>query len=79
MFAREDFSWIYYLAIGVQASLIGYMISSFFGPVAYNWFVYYLIAFAICLRRLYQTEQSEKGISLPEENNSGDYSKLQPA
>ncbi len=79
MFAREDFSWIYYLSIGVQASLVGYMISSFFGPVAYNWFVYYLIAFAVCLRRLYQIEQSEKGISPPEENNSGDYSKLQTA
>jgi hypothetical protein len=79
MFAREDFSWIYYLSIGVQASIVGYLISSFFAPVAYNWYIYYLIAFAICLRRLYQIEQSEKGISLPEENVSGDYSKLQTA
>lgn len=79
MFARADFSWIYYLSIGVQASLVGYLISSFFAPVAYNWFVYYLIAFAICLRRLYQIEQSEKGVSLPEENGSSDYYKLQTA
>jgi len=79
MFAREDFSWIYYLSIGVQASIVGYLISSFFAPVAYNWYVYYLIAFAICLRRLYQIEQSEKEISLPGEDRSGDYSRLQTA
>jgi hypothetical protein len=79
MFAGEDFSWIYYLSVGVQASIVGYLISSFFAPVAYNWFVYYLIAFAICLRRLYQIEQSENGIPLPEENGSGDYSRLQTA
>ncbi len=79
MFAREDFSWIYYLSIGVQASMVGYLISSFFAPVAYNWFIYYIIAFAICLRRLYQIEQSEKGISLPEENSSSNYSKFQTA
>jgi O-antigen ligase len=77
MFAREDFSWIYYLSIGIQASIIGYMVSSFFGAVAYNWFVYYPIAYAVCLRRIYQTGQLEKGISLAEENSLRDYFKPQ--
>ncbi|MDQ3043177.1 MAG: O-antigen ligase family protein, partial [Acidobacteriota bacterium] len=77
MFAREDFSWIYYLAIGVQASIIGYMVSSFFGPVAYQWYVYYPIAFAICLRRVYQTGQAEKGSPSAAESGSSDYSQLQ--
>jgi hypothetical protein len=79
MFAREDFSWIYYLSIGIQASIIGYMVSSFFSPVAYQWYVYYPIAFAICLRRLYQTGQAERGIPLAKKNGSTDYSQLQTA
>ena len=48
-----DHSWDYYLAIGLQACLAAYMVSSFFGSVAYQWFVYFPIAFAICLRRLH--------------------------
>jgi hypothetical protein len=79
MFAREEFSWVYYLAIGVQASIVGYMVSSFFGPVAYQWYVYYPIAFAICLRRIYQTGQAEKGNPSAEESGSSDYSQLQTA
>jgi hypothetical protein len=43
----------YYLSIGLQASLIGFMFSSFFGAVAYQWYVYYLVAYAVCLHRLY--------------------------
>jgi O-antigen ligase len=58
MFADKDFSWIYYLSIGIQASLVGFMVSSFFGSVAYNWFVYYPIAYAISLRRIYQIGES---------------------
>jgi len=59
--ARETFgvkanSHFYYLAVGLQASLIGYMVSSFFGSVAYLWYIYYLVAYAVCLRRLYESE-----------------------
>ncbi len=43
----------YYLSVGLQASLVGFMFSSFFGAVAYQWYVYYLVAYAICLHRLY--------------------------
>jgi probable O-glycosylation ligase (exosortase A-associated) len=43
---------IYYLAIGLQASLVGYMVVSFFASVAYQWYAYYLVAYAICLQRL---------------------------
>jgi probable O-glycosylation ligase (exosortase A-associated) len=42
------------LAIGLQASLIGYMVSSFFLSVAFGWYIYYLVAYAVCLRRLYE-------------------------
>ncbi len=46
----------HYLAIGLEASLVGYMIASFFASVAFVWYAYYLIAYAICLRRLYEME-----------------------
>jgi O-antigen ligase len=59
--ARQTFetrgsSHYYYLAVGLQASLLGYMVSSFFLSVAYVWYVYYLVGFAVCLRRLYEAE-----------------------
>lgn len=49
-------SHYYYLAVGLQASLLGYMVSSFFLSVAYSWYIYYLVGFAVCLRRLYEAE-----------------------
>ncbi len=52
----ERNSTIYYLAIGLQASLVGYMVVSFFASVAYLWYVYYLVAYCICLRRIVSGE-----------------------
>lgn len=49
--------WFYFMAIGLQASIIGYMVSSFFASVAYNWFIYYLIAYAVAFRRIYVVEK----------------------
>ena len=49
----NEHSWNYFMAIGVAAALAAYMASSFFGSVAYHWYAYYPIAFAICLRRLH--------------------------
>jgi putative inorganic carbon (HCO3(-)) transporter len=46
-------SHYYYLAVGLEASLIGYMVASFFASVAFLWYVYFLAGYAICLRRLY--------------------------
>lgn len=46
----------YYLTLGLQASLVGYMVVSFFASVAYQWYVYYLVAYAICLQRLTSAE-----------------------
>jgi O-antigen ligase len=59
--ARETFatrrnSQYYYLTVGLQATLLGYMVSSFFLSVSYLWYVYYLVGFAVCLRRLYEAE-----------------------
>lgn len=62
--ARETFetrgsSDFYYLSTGLQASLLAYMVGSFFLSVASDWYVYYLVGFAVCLRRLYEAETGE--------------------
>lgn len=56
-FARRN----YYLAIGLQASLVAYMIGSFFASVAYQWYVYYLVGYSVCLYRIYSST-----VGLPE-------------
>jgi putative inorganic carbon (HCO3(-)) transporter len=50
---------IYYLAVGLQAALVGYMVCSFFASVAYLWYIYYLVGFALCLHRLYEVEGAD--------------------
>jgi putative inorganic carbon (HCO3(-)) transporter len=62
---RETFdarraSRFYYLAVGLQAALVGYMVSSFFASVAYSFYVYYLVGYAVALRRLYEAERAEE-------------------
>jgi hypothetical protein len=49
-------SHFHYLALGLQASLLAYLVCSFFASVAYLWYVYYLVGYAVCLRRLYESE-----------------------
>jgi O-antigen ligase len=51
---------VYYLAVGLQASLIGYMVSSFFASVAYLWYIYFLVGYAVCLHRLYEAKGAEQ-------------------
>ncbi|MFL6213217.1 MAG: O-antigen ligase family protein [Blastocatellia bacterium] len=46
----------YYLSAAVQASLIVYIICSCFGSIQYLWFLYYPLAYAICLRRMHKAE-----------------------
>lgn len=48
---------IHYWSIGIQASIIAYMVSSFFGAVAYQWYIYYLVGYAVALRRIYYVDQ----------------------
>ncbi|HEY0322858.1 MAG TPA: O-antigen ligase family protein [Pyrinomonadaceae bacterium] len=50
-------SRFYYMSIGLQASIVAYMIGSFFASVAYHWYVYYLVGYSICLRRMYQLDE----------------------
>lgn len=62
--AEERHSRFYYLSVGLQASLVGYMICSFFLSVAYQYYLYYLIGYAICLHRIYEASQRTPGNTL---------------
>jgi O-antigen ligase len=53
-------SRFYYIAVGLQGSLVGYMFSSFFASVAYYWFIYYLVGYAVCFRNIYEIRTTEK-------------------
>ncbi|HEY2846292.1 MAG TPA: O-antigen ligase family protein [Pyrinomonadaceae bacterium] len=71
-FDTDDLNWFYFVSIGLQASVIGYWVSSFFASVAYNWFIYYLLAYAVAFRRIYSLEnkdvleQHEAKLTLPQ-------------
>ena len=58
---ENEHDWFYYLSIGFQASIVAYLVSSFFASVAYNWFIYYLIAYAVAFRRIYGIEKKLTG------------------
>lgn len=53
---RKREARVHYMAVALQASLVGYMVCSFFASVAYLWYVYYLVGYALCLHRLYEAE-----------------------
>ncbi|MBA2525825.1 MAG: O-antigen ligase family protein [Pyrinomonadaceae bacterium] len=50
----------YYLALGLQASLIGFMTASFFAHVAYDWYIYYLVGYAVCLVRIFRDNSARQ-------------------
>jgi O-antigen ligase len=51
-------SLYYYLSIGLQASIIGCVVGTFFLSVPYEGYVYSLIAYAVSLRGLFAMQQS---------------------
>lgn len=59
-YEKSEYDWFYYLSIGLQASIVAYMVSSFFASIAYLWFIYYLIGYAVALRRIYMIEKGLK-------------------
>jgi hypothetical protein len=48
----------HYLSIALQAAFAAYIICSFFGSIQYQWFLYYIAAFAIAVRRILSAEQN---------------------
>ena len=52
---------IYLLSIGIQATIIGYIVCSFFASYQYFWYLYYPVAYAIAIRRLAGSEVPVEG------------------
>lgn len=63
----QNGSRYYFLAVGLQASLGGYMVSSFFASVPYYWFIYYLVGYAVCFRRIYSEARASGKVEIPVE------------
>jgi hypothetical protein len=43
---------VWVMAVGIQVGLIAYAVGSFFAPVVYLWYLYYVAGFAVCLRQV---------------------------
>jgi putative inorganic carbon (hco3(-)) transporter len=71
---RREERGVHYMAVGIQASLIAFMVSSFFGSVAYQWYAYYLVGYAVCLRRMYEAreQKAENSKQLSSKSLDGD-------
>ncbi|HKY29583.1 MAG TPA: O-antigen ligase family protein [Pyrinomonadaceae bacterium] len=59
-YGQKDERFYYYLSVGLGASLFGYMVASFFAAVAYQWYVYYLVGYAIAMRRIYAAHAQQQ-------------------
>ena len=62
---EEHHTRYYYLAVGLQASLVGYMVGSFFLSVAYDWFGYFLVAYAVSFAALYYKHTASAELRAP--------------
>ena len=47
---------VFYLAQGVRASLVAFVVSAFFYPVGYHFYFYYFAGLAIALRAVFLTD-----------------------
>lgn len=47
----------YFLSVGVQAALMAYLITSFFGSIQYLWHIYILAGYAVALRYILNSEK----------------------
>ena len=47
----------YLLSVALQGTLVAYYVNSFFLSIQYLWFIYFPIAYAVGLRRIYEREQ----------------------
>lgn len=54
---------IYYLSIGLQATLYAYILCSFFASIQYFWYLYYPVAYVVALGRIKEAEESQEAAS----------------
>jgi putative inorganic carbon (hco3(-)) transporter len=46
------------LSQALQASFVAYLVCSFFASIQYQWFLYYLVAYVVALRRMHAVEET---------------------
>ncbi len=46
----------YFICVGLQCTLVAYLVCSFFASIQYYWFLYYPVAHAVAFCRIYQRE-----------------------
>jgi O-antigen ligase len=56
---------MYFLSVGVQSAIASYLVCSFFGSVQYQWFIYYIAAYAVSLRCLEAKASDPIAFSVP--------------
>jgi O-antigen ligase len=57
-FKRPQDRELYLLSIGIHATIIGYIVCSFFASYQYFWYLYYPVAYAIAIRRMAGGEET---------------------
>jgi O-antigen ligase len=60
----DDRKHLRYLCLGIETAIVGYMVTSFFLSVAYLWYAYFLVGYAVTLRRLISPAEFESAPSL---------------
>ena len=59
---EEHHTRYYYLAVGLQSSLICYMVGSFFLSGGYDWFGFFLVAYAVSFTALYYKHVADNAV-----------------
>jgi len=54
---------MYWLSVTIQATIIAYMVCSFFASIQYLWYLYYTAAYAVALRQIHAAEEMESSLS----------------
>lgn len=72
---RKFYAW----SIGLQAAIVAYMVSSFFGAVAYQWYVYYLVGYAVAVRRLYYLNSLQEAKNTPPQGQENTFNEKGPS
>lgn len=61
----------YYLSIAVQATIVAYLVCSFFSSIEYQWYVYYVAAYGVALRNIHAAEKMEGAINVVQAEGEG--------
>lgn len=59
-FNNNDKRWYYYQSVGLQAGIGGFVVTCFFASVAYQWYIFYPVALAIAVRKMYLKEKLDE-------------------